>query len=381
MAVRPRVLLGGLVLLALSPALATLDAMGATAETTAADGTAPMGPPPPATHAGTHDEPASAPESQGPAEGGIGVRLVDAGPEHRNDPRAGMYIIERPSRSATVRRRVEVTNTSPTVVTVVVYAAAAQLTGAAFSWAEAHGANELTAWTSVTPRHLVLPPGGNAGVTVTIVVPDDGQTGDHYEVIWAEARAEQPDGGGFTQVNRVGVRVYLSVNGDGPRAAAFTIRSITAHRTPDGRPGITATVTNTGGRELELDGTLTLADGPGGVRAGPLAIAPQLPLAAGDTRDVTVPLDPELAIGPWNAQVRLYTRNLTHTRTATLIFPESVISAADRPAAGPGPARHNTHGIRNLVLGGLAAVFGIASTGTLIAGRRRLQPCRPLKPD
>ena len=49
----------------------------------------------------------------------------------------------------------------------------------------------------------------------------------------------------------------------------FTIDSLTAERAPDGRPMILAMVHNTGQRALDMDGTLQLLDGPGGLSAGP----------------------------------------------------------------------------------------------------------------
>ena len=69
-------------------------------------------------------------------------------------------------------------------------------------------------------------------------------------------------GDGITQVNRVGIRLYLSIGPGGPPAANFTIGSVTAKRTRDGHPMVLATVHNTGGRALDMNGTLRLREGP-----------------------------------------------------------------------------------------------------------------------
>jgi hypothetical protein len=46
---------------------------------------------------------------------------------------------------------------------------------------------------------------------VTIRVPRDAAPGERYGVVWAETRAGPDSGDGITQVNRVGIRLYLSV--------------------------------------------------------------------------------------------------------------------------------------------------------------------------
>ena len=52
-----------------------------------------------------------------------------------------------------------------------------------------------------------------------------------------------------------------------------------------------ATVHNTGGRALDMNGTLRLLDGPGGLSAGPFPAALGTTLGIGDTEPVTVVLD------------------------------------------------------------------------------------------
>jgi hypothetical protein len=81
---------------------------------------------------------------------------------------------------------------------------------------------------------------------VTIATPGDAAPGEQYGVVWAEARSA-PSGQGVIQVSRVGIRPYISVGPGGAPAPDFTIESLTAERSPDGRPMVLASVHNTGG--------------------------------------------------------------------------------------------------------------------------------------
>lgn len=104
---------------------------------------------------------------------------------------------------------------------------------------------------------------------MTIAVPRDASPGERYGAVWAEARATPVAGQGITEINRVGMRMYLSVGPGGPPAAGFRIQSLVAARASDGRPLVRAQVHNTGGRALDMSGTLRLLQGPGGLAAGP----------------------------------------------------------------------------------------------------------------
>jgi hypothetical protein len=129
-------------------------------------------------------------------------------------------------------------------------------------------------------------------------------------------------------VNRVGIRLYLSVGPGGAPAADFAIESLTAMRGPDGAPMVVATVHNTGGRALDMSGTLRLVSGPGGLSAGPFPATLGVTLAIGDTEPVTIALDPRLPAGPWDARIVLHSGLLVRSARATITV----------PAAGVGPA-------------------------------------------
>lgn len=89
---------------------------------------------------------------------------------------------------------------------VSVYDGAASAPRGRFRWSDGHGENELTGWTAVKPAQLILAPRSAAEATVTIRVPKDAPLGERYGVVWAEL--PRSDSG---VVNRVGVRIYLTV--------------------------------------------------------------------------------------------------------------------------------------------------------------------------
>jgi hypothetical protein len=197
---------------------------------------------------------------------------------------------------------------------------------------------------------------------VTIRVPRDAAPGERYGVVWAETRAGPDSGDGITQVNRVGIRLYLSVGPDGAPAANFTIDSVIAKRTRDGHPTVLATVHNTGGRALDMDGTLRLLDGRGGLTAGPYPADLGVSLAIADTETVRIVLDTRLPAGPWHAKLNLRSGLLSRNAVATITF----------PAAEGASSSH----LVVIVLVGLIGLL-LAFTALLIARRRRGGPPRP----
>src|SRR5206468_3639121 len=112
---------------------------------------------------------------------------------------------------------------------------------------------------------------GVATVLVTIAVPRTASEGERYAVVWAQTSGPST-GANVTQISRLGVRVYLDIGPGGEPASSFEITEVTADRTPDGTPRLTAQVRNTGARALDVTGTLTLSDGPGSASAGPFQV-------------------------------------------------------------------------------------------------------------
>ena len=152
-------------------------------------------------------------------------------------------------------------------------------------------------------------------------MPDDAAPGEQYGVVWAEVRSAPTVGGGVIEVNRVGIRLYLSVGPGGAPAADFQIDSLTAERSAAGQPVVLAAVYNTGGRALDMSGTLQLSSGPGGLSAGPFAATLGTTLAIGETELLSVVLDKQVPAGPWEAHIVLRSGLLERSARATITFP------------------------------------------------------------
>lgn len=296
--------------------------------------------------------------------GGIGLRLIDLPAAADQDPRARLYITDHVAPGTTITRRIEVSNTTSAATTVGLYAAAASIVDGSFLGAGGSTANELSTWTSVVPASSTLPTGSKVTATVTIAVPKDAAPGEQYGVVWAEARTPPKDNSGVTQVNRVGIRLYLSVGPGGPPAADFTIDSLTASRSAAGVPSILARVHNTGGRALDMGGSLLLRSGPGGLNAGPFPASLGVTLAIGRTEPVTVLLDTQLPAGPWDAQITMRSGLVERVARATVTFPAS----GSGPAVKVGPLRPAW-----LYPGLAASTVAIAAIGAALYRRPRLR--------
>jgi hypothetical protein len=264
---------------------------------------------------------------------GVGIRLVDAPVATRDDPRARVYIIDHVKPGTMIQRRIEVSNDTGKTTAVAVYPAAAAIKGGSFVGLEGDTPNELSTWTTVSTPHLRLADGDKQMVSVTIDVPSDASPGEQYAVLWAQTSSSAGDGG-ITQVSRVGIRVYLSVGPGGAPASAFSIGSFTAERDASGTPVVEATVRNTGGRAVDLRGTLILTDGPAGLTAGPFPVPMGTTLAI---EPITIALDNQLPAGPWVAHLTLTSGLLSEKAHATLTFPRSGIGPTVMVANGQGP--------------------------------------------
>lgn len=254
---------------------------------------------------------------------GIGIRLVDAPVATRDNPRARVYIIDHVAPGTLIERRVEVSNDSGKAAQMEVYSAAADIQSGSFVGLEGDTPNELSTWTTVDAPKLELADRAEKMVDVTIDVPADAAPGEQYAVIWAQTSSGSKDDSGVTQVSRVGIRVYLSVGPGGEPASDFTIESLTSARSDSGTPVVLAEIHNTGGRALDLSGTLKLTNGPGGLSAGPFPVSLGTTLGVAESEPITIELDKELPNGPWKAQVKVTSGLLTETAQATLTFPDA----------------------------------------------------------
>lgn len=293
--------------------------------------------------------------------GGIGIRLVDVPADSRDDPFARSYVVDRLAPGTSIRRRIEITNSTRSIASVAVYPAAAGLSRGRFAFAPGRRRNELSNWTSVSRGVLRLPRGTKALTTLTIDAPEDASPGERYAVIWAEVSAPAPAPGGVTLVNRVGVRMYISIGPGGTSPSSFAIGSLTAERSETGEPLVVAIVHNTSRRTLDIRGNLTLADGPGGLRAGPFPIQPASALTPGESESVIVRLDRRLPRGPWRAEIRLRSRLTERTAVATITFP--ALGGAAKPTVRVVPT-----GSSNLIF--LLVLLAVAAAVLLLSRRR-----------
>jgi hypothetical protein len=265
--------------------------------------------------------------AQEPApEGSIGIRLVDAPVERQDDPRAQTYIVDHVGQGATITRHVEIMSTVAQPTNVSLYVAAASVEDGQFVFGEGRAENDLTDWSAIDPAEVAVAPNGSVQAAVTIAVPTDADDGERYGVIWAELPGS---GGAANVVNRVGVRIYLSVGEGEEPPTAFTIDTLTARRDDEGVPIVETTVTNTGGRAIDLAGSLELRNGPGSLSAGPFDVQIGTTLAPGDSAPASVRLDPELPDGPWDATITISSGRVEHTAEARITFPSDPGSSAE----------------------------------------------------
>jgi hypothetical protein len=293
----------------------------------------------------------------GQAAGSIGIGLLDVPASEAADPRARIYLVDHAAPGQVIHRRVRVINKSDTPMPISVYPGAATIHGGSF--VPAAGVNDLTTWTTVQTPELTLPPGASAAVTVTIAVPRDAYPGERYAGIWAQTSSAPPTAhSGILTISRVGVRIYLAVGPGGPPAPNFVVNAPTTRRLPNGRAAVSATVRNSGGRALDLSGDLTLADGPGGLRAGPFPAHLGTTLAPGQSESVTVPLDPALPGGRWTAAIELHSGLTVRAATGPIALPAATLARASRPTRWP-------------LIAAAAAAVVLLGAGALTLTRRR----------
>jgi hypothetical protein len=312
-----------------------------------------------------------APAGAQPAES-IGIRLVDAPTDRANDPRAHVYVVDHVSPGTTIKRRIEISNSTGKQQVVQLYPAAATIADGAFQFGEGRAANDLTTWTALDPPTLTLAAEAKGVSTVTIAVPAKATAGEQYGVVWAEVTALAPAGGGISAVNRVGVRMYLSVGPGGEPATDFEVAALQGRRAADGSPVVAATVHNTGGRAIDLSGELRLAGGPGGLSAGPFAATLGTSLGLGQTEPVLVTLDNALPSGPWDARIVLRSGTTEREVSARITFP-------DQAAGTSAPVEiSSSSGSGPIVAGGIVLLVLLAGLGVLLLiGRRRKREPEP----
>ena len=144
----------------------------------------------------------------------------------------------------------------------------------------------------------------------------------------------------------------------------FTIASVTGHRSARGRPTILVHVENTGGRAVDLNGTVRLSDGPGNTGAGPFRAQQIITLAPGQSGTMTFTPPKSVPNGPWKARVTLVSGLTTRAATASVQFVPLV-------AAHPGLSLMAWLG---LSLAGAVVILAVVAfiTARRVARRRRV---------
>jgi hypothetical protein len=311
---------------AAAPAAAALPALAPATVGLSADGGMPS-PPPDSNPAPTV------------ALGSVGVRLLDVPIDAANDPRARQYIVDHLVPGTTIHRRIEISNSTAGPLRVAMYPDAAEIANGSFIGAAGDKADDLSSWTTLSQSSLDIPTEDVACDTVTIAVPADAAPGERYAVVWAQVSGR--GGGGVSLVNRVGIRMYVSIGGANPPASGFTVDTMTAQRNPTGMPIVQALVHNTGGRALDMSGTLKLTGVSGALTAGPYAAQLGTTLAPGQSEPVKVVLTDQVSDGPWNATIELKSGLVDETYQSRISFPRdrgaALASAAYPKSAGAGP--------------------------------------------
>lgn len=313
--------------------------------------------------------------------GGVGIRLLEAPTAREKDPRARRSIVDHVKPGESFTRKFEVSNTTDGRRAISVYAAGADVVGGEFRPADGRTQNEMSSWITIDTTVADVEPGQSVQPRLTITVPREATAGERYAVVWAELPPRRPPGGGIAVVNRVGIRVYLSVGPGGEPPTDFRIDSLTAERDKDGSPVVKANVENTGGRALDLSGELRLAEGPGGLSAGPFEVKLGTTLAIGANEPVTVVLDKALPPGPWKATITLRSSVTERTASGVITFPSGNGTSGSPVDATPEKKKGDAGAALTspLALGGiaLALLLLLALAWWLLRGRRGGAPAAP----
>jgi hypothetical protein len=311
--------------------------------------------------------------------GGVGIRLLEAPTAREKDPRARRSIVDHVKPGESFSRLFEVSNTTDGRRAISLYAAGADVTGGEFKPADGRTQNELSSWISIDTTVSDLDAGQSARPRLTITVPREASAGERYAVVWAELPPRKPPGGGIAVVNRVGLRVYLSVGPGGEPPTNFVVQSLTAERDKAGSPVVEATVENTGGRALDLSGELRMTEGPGGLSAGPFEVRLGTTLAIGAREPVSVTLDKSLPPGPWKATITLRSSVTERTASAVITFPTA--NGASSTPVDAVPRRTSAGGSFPVALvGGLAVLLLLLLLAWwLLRGRRDGAPAEPAR--
>ena len=257
-----------------------------------------------------------------PPRTGLGIGLLEAPASRRDDPRASVYIVDHVAPGTDFSRRIQVANDTGRAVGVELYPVTATIEDGAFRVDPGRGTAEATSWITISPQTLQLTDGERREATVAVSVPANAKAGEHYGAVMAEIPPPDAGPGQVAVSSRVGIRFYLSVGGGEEPETDFELPAFRPIRQRDGRPAIEIDGCNTGGRAVDLTGEVELAEGPGGIKAGPFPTPNATTLAPEQCHTFTIPMDKELPNGPWDATAKLRSGEEERTAEARITFPK-----------------------------------------------------------
>jgi hypothetical protein len=256
----------------------------------------------------------------------FGIKLLQAPASEAGDPRADIYIIDHLNPGADIQRNFQVSNTGSNKITLSLYPAAASVSAGTFKFAAGRTQNEMTTWVHLSKSTITLAPHTAATVTATVNVPKDATAGNDNGVIWAEQDAK--GAGNVNLVSRVGIRMYLNIGPGGAPAPGFTAGTPTTSTGTNGTHLVSVPISNTGGRAIDVRGSMSLTNGPGGLQAGPFNPQSMDTLAPGQSHPVTFALSSKLPDGPWQATFTFKSDLITKTEKVTLNLAASPATTA-----------------------------------------------------
>ncbi|TPW13468.1 MAG: hypothetical protein FD127_2003 [Acidimicrobiaceae bacterium] len=154
---------------------------------------------------------------------------------------------------------------------------------------------DVGSWVTLAQQDMVLPPGKQAVVPITITVPVDATPGDHVGAIVASnvAVSDNGDGQVVNVDRRTGTRMYIQVGGPLIRELAVTDLQTTYDGTANplsGTADVTFRVENRG--NVRLGGTpIVQVSGPLGIAKRAVTLPPLTELLPGQDVTLTAKLD------------------------------------------------------------------------------------------
>jgi hypothetical protein len=306
--------------------------------------------------------PAAAPKSLTAGPGGIGIRMVDVPADQVKNPRARAYIIDHLKPGTTIKRRVEVSNTSSSRQSISLYPSGASIVKDTFTGFPGTTPDELSSWIKVSPKSVKLGAHSTHLALVTIAVPKNAVKGERYAAVWAQVSRAATGNSNVGMVSRVGIRIYLDVGPGGDPPSDFQVTGISMEPPSGPWPVLTATVDNTGQRALDMTGSLSMTRN--NIKAGPFKLEEGVTIPPGQSAPVRVIINEDLPDGTWNASLALASGTIKHTVKAS-------VTLGKVPVAHPVPTSSSHRLGMILIAGGILLLVVLALLVRRLMRRRR----------